>query len=294
MVRHLRKSRGGRRSFTSFLSRAPASNEEHVSATPNWLERDMRHLTSPLAGSISRYRRNTITRYGNRIAILSELTEPRTPDARGGVTGHATPMATRELMERFDMSRPMDQIDNSRTKPLQAEHHGQLSSGRSQSDVRLENCESQARRVLPDSLITNQRGPVTLLRVSRPAKRNALDDATISGIESFFSDPPEETRVVILHGEGKHFSAGADLSAFADISPSGRVHFRGPGTVPSTVSRMAACRSSLYCRAPSSVAVWSLRLLRISGWLNVARTTPCRRPRAAYSLAAAVPCAYRA
>jgi hypothetical protein len=67
-------------------------------------------------------------------------------------------MATRELMERFDMSRPMDQIDNSRTKPLQAEHHGQLSSGRSQSDVRLENCESQARRVLPDSLITNQRG----------------------------------------------------------------------------------------------------------------------------------------
>jgi hypothetical protein len=51
------------------------------------------------------YRRNTITRYGNRIAILSELTEPRTPDARGGVTGHVTPMATRELMERFDMCR---------------------------------------------------------------------------------------------------------------------------------------------------------------------------------------------
>src|SRR5258707_12737533 len=36
---------------------------------------------------------------------------------------------------------------------------------------------------------------------------------------------PEETRAIILHGEGKHFSAGADLSAFAHISASGRVHF---------------------------------------------------------------------
>jgi (methylthio)acryloyl-CoA hydratase len=166
----------------------------------------------------SRYRRNTITRCGNRIAILQELTEPRTPDACGGATEHAAPMATRELMERFDMSRPMDQIDNSRTKPLQTEHHGQLSSGRSQSDVRLENCESQARRDLPTSLTASQHGPVTLLRLSRPAKRNALDDATIAGIESFFSDPPEQTRAIILHGEGKHFSAGADLSAVIDIS----------------------------------------------------------------------------
>ena len=90
------------------------------------------------------------------------------------------------------MSRPMDQIDNSSTKPFQTEHHGQMSSRRSQSDVRLENCESQARRALPTSLTASQHGPVTLLRLSRPAKRNALDDATIAGIESFFSDPPEE------------------------------------------------------------------------------------------------------
>ena len=166
----------------------------------------------------SRYRRNTITRYGNRIAILSELNEPRTSDACDGATGHATPMAERELMERFDMSRPMDQIDNSSTKQLQTEHHGQTSSRRSQSDVRLENCESQARRDLPTSLTASQHGPVTLLRLSRPAKRNALDDATIAGIESFFSDPPEQTRAIILHGEGKHFSAGVDLSTVTDVS----------------------------------------------------------------------------
>ena len=43
-----------------------------------------------------RYRRNATTRYGNRIAILSELTEPRTPDACGGATGHAQNGQTRD------------------------------------------------------------------------------------------------------------------------------------------------------------------------------------------------------
>jgi enoyl-CoA hydratase/carnithine racemase len=112
----------------------------------------------------------------------------------------------------------MDQIDNSATKPLQMEHHEQTNSRRSQSDAHLENCESQATRDLPTCLTASQRGPVTLLRLSRPAKRNALDDAMIGGIESFFSDPPEETRAIVLHGEGEHFSAGADLSTFTDIS----------------------------------------------------------------------------
>jgi enoyl-CoA hydratase/carnithine racemase len=47
-----------------------------------------------------------------------------------------------------------------------------------------------------------------MLRLSRPAKRNALDDASSAGIESPLRDPPEETRTIILHAEGKHFMAG--------------------------------------------------------------------------------------
>jgi hypothetical protein len=93
-------------------------------------------------------------------------------------------------MGSFDMSHLIDQLDNSRAKPLQMEHDGQMSSGRSKSDVRLENCERQARRIVPNSVIASQRGPLTMLRLSCPAKRNALDDATIAGIESFFSEPP--------------------------------------------------------------------------------------------------------
>jgi hypothetical protein len=145
---------------------------------------------------LSRYRRSTIARYGNRIAILSQLTEPRMPYACGGET------------------RPMDQIDNSRTKPLQTEHHEQMSLGRSQSDVRRENCESEARRDLPNRLTASQHGPVTLLRLSCPTKRTALDDATIAGIESFCSDSPEQTRAIILHDEGKHLSCTASGSIF--------------------------------------------------------------------------------
>jgi hypothetical protein len=67
-------------------------------------------------------------------------------------------------MESFGMSHPIDQIDNSRTKPLQMEHAGQVSPGRSQGDVRLENRESRVTRVLPNSLIASHRGPAALTR----------------------------------------------------------------------------------------------------------------------------------
>jgi (methylthio)acryloyl-CoA hydratase len=88
------------------------------------------------------------------------------------------------------------------------------------SGPRVENDTSAAKRILPDSLMVRQRGPVALLRLSRPTKANALDEELIAGIQSFFSAPPEGTRAVIVHGEGKHFSAGADLAA---ISESGAI-----------------------------------------------------------------------
>jgi hypothetical protein len=105
------------------------------------------------------------------------------------------------------MFHPIDQLDNTRTKPLQMEHDGQMSSDRSHGDVRLENCETQARWILPNSLIANQRGRVTLLRLSRPPKEmpstiRRSPASTSSAIRR------SKTRAVILHGEGKHFLAG--------------------------------------------------------------------------------------
>ncbi|MFW5825183.1 MAG: enoyl-CoA hydratase-related protein [Marinobacter sp.] len=60
---------------------------------------------------------------------------------------------------------------------------------------------------------TDSRG-VTRITLNRPDKRNAFDDRIISeltdAIEAAGSDPG--CRVVVLAGEGRHFSAGADLN----------------------------------------------------------------------------------
>jgi (methylthio)acryloyl-CoA hydratase len=65
---------------------------------------------------------------------------------------------------------------------------------------------------LPTSLHAERQGNVAVLRLSRPQKRNALDDETILGIETFFTELPDGIGAVLLHGEGEHFSAGLDLS----------------------------------------------------------------------------------
>ena len=65
---------------------------------------------------------------------------------------------------------------------------------------------------LPASLETERHDDVLVLRLARPVKRNALNDATVLGIEAFFADPPPGVRAVVLDAEGDHFCAGLDLS----------------------------------------------------------------------------------
>ena len=55
-------------------------------------------------------------------------------------------------------------------------------------------------------------GPIAYLAFNRPAKRNALNDAVIEALDAFFSDIPAGVKVVVLSGNGGHFSAGLDLS----------------------------------------------------------------------------------
>jgi (methylthio)acryloyl-CoA hydratase len=65
---------------------------------------------------------------------------------------------------------------------------------------------------LPPTLQAERHGVVAVLRLNRAAKRNALDDTMVAGIESFFSSVPDDIRAVVLCGEGNHFSAGLDLA----------------------------------------------------------------------------------
>lgn len=69
---------------------------------------------------------------------------------------------------------------------------------------------------LPPSLQVERQGEVAVLRLARAAKRNALDDPTVLGIEAFFSTPPADVKAVVLDAEGPHFCAGLDLSELSD------------------------------------------------------------------------------
>lgn len=69
---------------------------------------------------------------------------------------------------------------------------------------------------LPESVQVEDHGEVAVVRLSRAAKRNALDDATVLGLEAVFADPPAGVRAVVLDAAGDHFSAGLDLGELAE------------------------------------------------------------------------------
>jgi enoyl-CoA hydratase/carnithine racemase len=69
---------------------------------------------------------------------------------------------------------------------------------------------------LPPSLRAERQGAIAILKLARPEKRNALDDTTVDGIETFFSAIPDGVGAVVLAGEGEHFSAGLDLSELTE------------------------------------------------------------------------------
>ena len=67
-------------------------------------------------------------------------------------------------------------------------------------------------------LTLDVQGLVAHVRLNRPAKRNALNDALIAELHSTFINLPDGVRAVVLSGEGKHFSAGLDLSELSERS----------------------------------------------------------------------------
>ena len=80
---------------------------------------------------------------------------------------------------------------------------------------------------LPSSLLAERHGAVAVLSLNRPAKRNALNDKTLLGIEHFFTTLPDDVACVVLAAEGDHFSAGLDLSEMGEHdTPAGVRHSR--------------------------------------------------------------------
>ena len=78
-----------------------------------------------------------------------------------------------------------------------------------------------------DLLRIEHSAAVSHVRVMRPEKRNAINDALVSQLHTAFVNLPEATRCVVLSGEGEHFCAGLDLSELGERSVAeGIVHSR--------------------------------------------------------------------
>ncbi len=65
---------------------------------------------------------------------------------------------------------------------------------------------------------------VVHIRLMRPAKRNALNDALVAQLHTAFVNLPASARAVVLSGDGDHFCAGLDLSELGERSVAEGIH----------------------------------------------------------------------
>ncbi|HZU40973.1 MAG TPA: crotonase/enoyl-CoA hydratase family protein [Solirubrobacteraceae bacterium] len=93
----------------------------------------------------------------------------------------------------------------------------------------------------PMSAVTVHRdGPVTTVVLSRPERRNAVDGATAQALADAFRDfeADDGAAVAVLHGAGRVFCAGADLSV-AGTPAGNRVAPDGDGPMGPTRLRLS-------------------------------------------------------
>ncbi len=95
-----------------------------------------------------------------------------------------------------------------------------------------------------ETLAVDWDGPVATVRLNRPRKLNAINRQMHRDLQALCLELGEDfdTRVVILTGEGRAFSAGADTSEWGDPGSENELELR---RVPGTGSRTAAALEGL-------------------------------------------------
>jgi enoyl-CoA hydratase len=78
---------------------------------------------------------------------------------------------------------------------------------------------------MAESVLIERDGPVTIVTINRPERRNAVDGATAQALTDAFLafDRDESASIAILTGAGGAFCAGADLKALAEGESGKRV-----------------------------------------------------------------------
>uniref|UniRef100_Q07K02 Enoyl-CoA hydratase/isomerase n=1 Tax=Rhodopseudomonas palustris (strain BisA53) TaxID=316055 RepID=Q07K02_RHOP5 len=127
----------------------------------------------------------------------------------------------------------------------------------------------------PATLAIETVGPVLTVGLNRPHKRNALNDGLMAALRQCLTDLPDETRAVVIHGVGDHFSAGLDLSELRERDATeGLVHSQTWHRVFDRIQ---------YCRVP---VITALKGAVIGGGLELACAAHIRvaEPSAYYAL----------
>ena len=60
--------------------------------------------------------------------------------------------------------------------------------------------------------LRGQHKEVAVVRLTRTAKRNALNDGLVAALRKLFEEMPRSVRAAVIDGDGEHFCAGLDLS----------------------------------------------------------------------------------
>jgi enoyl-CoA hydratase/carnithine racemase len=79
-------------------------------------------------------------------------------------------------------------------------------------------------RAAQNGVTLEMRGAVAVVRLCRPAKRNALSDGLIEALRDVFQNLPAEAKAAVIDGEGEHFCAGLDLSELKERDAGEGIH----------------------------------------------------------------------
>src|SRR3954469_22417727 len=84
-----------------------------------------------------------------------------------------------------------------------------------------------------DTVLVERDGPVTIVTINRPERRNAVDGATARKLfDSFLAfDADDRASVAVFTGTGGYFCAGADLKAVATGDPDKKREVGGHGSI---------------------------------------------------------------
>ncbi len=102
---------------------------------------------------------------------------------------------------------------------------------------------------MTQNLLIRREGPVARVHLNRPEQRNAFNGDTILELLETFDtlSNDDETRVIVLGGEGKSFCAGADLGWMRALAMSGD-NREGARTMARLFGQIDACRKPVIAR----------------------------------------------